>query len=183
MKLKYFALICLLASLFSCRTANVHVEYNTEVDFFKFRTYNWLPREKVSNKNFSSLKDQKIQSKIEALLSEKQLSKSDKPDVFIAVNITEKEKAHISPRFGAGYYPYRSWGYHGFYRYEVDEYTEYTIFIAVVDPKTKKALWDGSVKDWNYQGITDETLNEVLRGILDKYPPVAEDAYEEVPVD
>ena len=183
MKLKYFFLICLTASLFSCRTTNVHVEYNTEVDFFKFRTYNWLPKEKVSNKSYYSLKEQKIQVKIESLLSEKHLSKSDKPDIFIAVNVTEKEKAHFSPRFGGGYYPHRHWGYHGFYNYDVDEYTEYTIFVAVVDPKSKKALWEGSVKDWNYQGMTDETLDEILKGILAKYPPIAEDAYSEVPVD
>jgi len=180
MNFKYFFLACLIASLFSCRTAHVHVEYNQEIDFFKFRTYNWLPKQSGKDKSFYSLKEQKIQSKIESLLSEKQLSKNEKPDVLIAVNVTEKEKVHYSPRFGAGYYPSRYWGYHGFYRYDVDEYTEYTIFVAVVDPKTKKALWEGSVKDWNYQGISDENLDKILKGILDKYPPISEDAYQEV---
>ena len=180
MKPQYLLIVCLTASLFSCRTARVHVEYNNEVDFFKFRTYNWLPRKGAEDKSYYSLKEQKIQSKLEGLLSEKQLHKSDKPDVLIAVNITEKEKVHFNPRFGAGYYPSRYWGYHGFYRYDVDEYTEYTIFVALVDPKTRKALWEGSVKDWNYQGISEESLNEILKAIIDKYPPIAEGAYQEV---
>lgn len=181
MKLHIFLMICLTAGLFSCRSVNVHVEYNSEVDFFKFKTYNWLPGKDPGSKSYLSLKEQKIQAKVGELLSEKHLTRSDNPDVFIAVNITEKEKTHFNPRFGAGYYPSRYWGYHGFYSYDVDEYTEYTIFVAVVDPKTRKALWEGSVKDWNYQRISEENLNEILKGILDKYPPIAEDAYQEVP--
>ncbi|MCM8527824.1 MAG: DUF4136 domain-containing protein [Lentisphaeraceae bacterium] len=178
MKTKFLVLAVLISSLFSCQSTPVKVEYNDSVDFFQFRTFNWLPRSQAQ-KDYYTVKEQKIQEKVESLLQEKQLTKSDKPDVQVAINVTEKEKVYYYPRHSFGHF-YDHWGYSSFYRYEPEYYTEYTIFIALVDPKTKKALWEGSARNWNFEKISDEKLDKLLSAILAKYPPIAENAYQDV---
>lgn len=178
MKLRFILLLFGAFTLFSCRTTQVKVEYNDKVDFFKFRTFNWLPRS-GAQKEYLSVKEQKVFDTVEDLLQEKYLSKSDKPDLHVAINVTEKDKVLYYPRHSFGHYDHH-WGYSSFNTYEPEVYTEYTIFIALVDPKSKKAVWEGSSKNSNFENISDEKLNEVLSAILSKYPPVAENAYEEV---
>lgn len=179
MKLRLTLLFFTTFTLFSCRTTQVKVDYNEDIDFFKFKTFNWLPRSGVQ-KGYFTVKEQRISQKVESLLQEKQLSKSDKPDLLIAINVTEKDKVYYYPRHSFGHYNDYHWGYSSFHSYEPEVYTEYTIFIALVDPKTKKAVWEGSSKNSNFENISDEKLNEVLSAILSKYPPISENAYEEV---
>ena len=180
---RLFLLTFISFTLFSCRTVDVNVDYNDKIDFFQFRTFNWLPRT-GKDKDFSSVREQKILSQVESLLLAKQLNKSDKPDVLVAINVSQKDKVHYYPRHRYGHF--RSFGgyaYGGFYAYEADEYTEYSVLVAIIEPKTKKALWEGSINNWSYQGVSDEKLNKLLSQILSKYPPIAENAYSDVPLD
>lgn len=179
MKIKLTLLVLGAFVLLSCRTTQVKVDYNDSVDFFKFRSFNWLPRS-GTQKEYVSVKEQKIFDTIENLLQEKQLQKSDKPDLLVAVNVTEKDKVYYYPRHSFGHFHDYRWGYSSFHTYEPEVYTESTIFIALVDPQSKKAVWEGSSKSSNFENISDEKLKRILTAILTKYPPVAENAYEEV---
>ena len=178
MKKKLLLLALFVFTLFSCQSTAVKVEYNDTVDFFKYRTFNWLPRS-AAKKDYYTVKEQKILTKVESLLQEKHLTKSDTPDLQVAINVSEKEKVHYYPRHSFGHF-HDHWGYSSFYSYDPEYYTEYTIFIALVDPKTKKALWEGSAKDWDFDKISDQRLDEILTAILAKYPPIAENAYQDV---
>lgn len=176
---KVILTILVTAILASCRSIDVHVEYNNEVDFFKFRTFDWMPMSIANDsKNFQSLKNQSIKNSLKEILAEKNLTRSDKADLLIAVNITEKEKVYYTSR--NNFYGYYRWGYQGFNTYEPEYYKVSTLFIAMVDPATKKAVWEGTVEDWQYESMSEEKRNRLLRALLEKYPPMATGAYQEV---
>lgn len=172
-----FLLIALIGA--SCQTADVRIEYNKEVDFFKYRTFNWLPGKEVKDtKGFQSLKSQKVKNVIQSLLAEKGIVQAEKADLLVAINVTEKEKVYYTSR--NNFYGYRYWGYYGFRTYEPEYYTVSTLFVALVEPDTKKAVWEGSVEDWQYSSMSNEKMEKLLRALFDKFPPVAENAYQEV---
>lgn len=172
-----FLLIALIGA--SCQTADVRIEYNKEVDFFKYRTFNWLPGKEVKDtKGFQSLKSQKVKNVIQSLLAEKGIVRAEKADLLVAINVTEKEKVYYTSR--NNFYGYRYWGYYGFRTYEPEYYTVSTLFVALVEPDTKKAVWEGSVEDWQYSSMSNEKMEKLLRALFDKFPPVSENAYQEV---
>ncbi len=179
MKIKLLLLCTAFTVLCSCNSARVNVEYNPEVDFFKFKTYQWFAAKDTNTKDYTSLKEQKISSVIRETLAEKGLHMAKTADVLVAVNLIEKEKVHYSRVRTGIHYPYY-WGYHGYWDYEPDYYTESTLIVAIVDPKSKKALWEGSVTDWNFDRISDEEMTKLIGELLKHYPPVLSDAYSEV---
>ena len=178
---KFLLTVVTAVSLCSCQQAEVNVEFNKNIDFFQFKTFSWLSIEEQKNKNYTSLKEQSLGTLIQHILAERGLYlKEDKPDVLVAVNLIEKEKVHFTPRFtGRHHRGYWGWSSHWNY-YEPDYYLESTLVVAVIDPKTKKALWEGSVVDWDYAGVSDEEMEQMIRALLENYPPANSEMYTPV---
>ena len=166
----------LAVSLCSCQNVQVDVEYNEDVDFFKYKTFQWLSVKDQKNKDYTSLKEQRIGNVIREVLADKGVHFSkEKADVYIAVNIIEQEKVYYTQN-----YYHRRWGYHGFWDYEPEYYTESTLVIAFVEPETKRAVWEGSVTDWHFEKLKPEEMTKLIQEVLKEYPPTDTSAYESV---
>jgi hypothetical protein len=182
MKFKFLLLSVVLSLLCSCRTAEVHVEYNEDVDFLNFKTFKWLNSTDSKDKEYTSLKEQRIGSIIQNVLAERGLHFSEKADVLVAVNVVEKEKVYYSQNYHRSpsvWGHYGHWGYHGSWASEPEYYTESTLVIALVDPKDKKALWEGRVKDWHFDRLTKEEMLKLISAMLKHYPPIGGEIVQE----
>ena len=181
MPIKFIIILASVLCICSCQQAHVNVNYNKDVDFFKYKTYDWLSAAQQSNKQYTSLKEQQVRKVVLNVLSEKSLHrKAEKPDVLVAVHFVEKEKVHYSPRFSHHYDCH--WGFHSTWRhYEPDYFLETTLVIAFVDPKSKESLWEASVEDWSYTGASSEVIEKMIRALLENYPPTDTEAYVPVP--
>ena len=130
-------LLVLFAVLCSCQTVRVKVDYNDQVDFFDFKTYAWLNSSEKNDKGYVGMGEQSIKIMLQKSLDEKGLSEvaKDKADVLIAVNVIEKDKVYYSTHYIPGFYHYGRWGYNHHWM-DVDQYTESTIVLAFIDPKS-----------------------------------------------
>src|SRR5207302_7301501 len=70
---------------------------------------------------------------------------SDAPDFLVAYYASAKEKLQINDwGYGYGVYPrWWGWGAGVAPQETVDQYTEGTVIVDVIDPRTKELLWRG----------------------------------------
>ena len=165
-------IVGICAILCSCQSVRVKVNYNEQVDFFDFKNYAWFEAPKENDKGYVSMEDQAVQNMISKSLDEKGLTEveRDKADILIAVNVKEKDKVYYA-NIPYSYYSYGRWGYSRHW-VEPEEYTESTIVLAFIDPKTKKALWEGVSKNTSFSSISEENLQKIIDSFLNYYPPL-----------
>ena len=112
-------------------------------------------------------------------LDRRGLSYSDSPDLLVNFYIHTKEKitSRSVPIMG-GYYAFRdpfydTWGGYGGYETRIDQYTEGTLNIDVVDAKAGKLVWEGSivgpVKDNAIRNL-EQSVDEAVAAILEGFP-------------
>ena len=102
----------------------------------------------------------------------KGFSKSETPDVLISIFTKERERVDVYQNYGFGmgwgWNPYWGMGYNRTYTTP-----EGTLFIDIIDAKTKELVWQGEgtgylTKDVNQK---DERIKEFVDKILAQYPP------------
>src|SRR6266852_6861861 len=105
---------------------------------------------------------------------------SDSPDFAVAYYASTKDKLDVSYfDYGYSYYP-RWWGGMGpgwaAANPMVTQYTEGTVIVDVIDPKTKELLWRGqgvaAVSDNEAQ--YEQDLMKTVTAILARFPPAAQ---------
>lgn len=172
-------LLILFAVLCSCQTVSVKVDYNDQVDFFDFQTFAFLESPKKNDKGYVSMGDQTAQMMIRKALEQKGVSQVEgaKADILVALNVTEKDKVYYS-NVHPGYYSYGRWGYSAYHWSQPEEYTESTIVLAFIDPKTKKALWEGICKNSSFDTISEKNLQKIVDAFFNYYPPLPGDDFK-----
>ena len=113
-------------------------------------------------------------------LDHRGLTYSNSPDLMVNfyINTKEKIRSRSVPTMGGGYYGYRdpfydTWGGYGGYETRIDQYTEGTLNIDIVDSKSKKLVWEGAIAG----RVTDsaireleKTIDNAVAAIMGSYP-------------
>jgi hypothetical protein len=171
--MKYLFLLIASSFLFSCKSTRVNVQYNEEVDFLALQSYAWMEPVKDDSPGYISIQSQLMRKTLAETLSAKgvfEVAKGKKPDVLLALTVAEQEKVfwvdNASP-----YYYNRGWGYYNRFS-SPTYYNEATIILAFVDPASKQALWQASLKDSSYENALPEHLQKIADALLRNYPPL-----------
>ena len=109
----------------------------------------------------------------------KQFSKSENPDVLINIFTKERERVNVYNNMGWGYGFGWGWGWGpgwgmGMGFTQTTTTPEGTLYIDIVDAKTKELVWQGIGTGYlttNFEK-KDERIAEFVSKILEKYPPV-----------
>jgi hypothetical protein len=151
------------------------------VDFSQYKTFGYFSTLSTDNPQYQSLVSNFLKVAVAQELVVRGLDHDEEnPDLRVNfyINTKDKIKTRSVPTAGGGYYDYRDpfydpWGGYGgmgvTYQTQVDQYTEGTLNIDVVDSKTNKLVWEGSVvgrlteKDVrNMEQTVDEAVAEVM---------------------
>jgi hypothetical protein len=160
-------------------TPNTFVNADPTVDFSTYNSYGLYSELSTDNANYESLESSFLKVAVAQQLDMRGLSYSNDPDLMINfyINTQEKIRSRSVPTMG-GYYGYRdpfydTWGGYGGYETRIDQYTEGTLNIDVVDAKTKKLVWEGAVAG----RVTDSKLRELektidnaVAAVMDRFP-------------
>ncbi|HZW78396.1 MAG TPA: DUF4136 domain-containing protein [Flavobacteriaceae bacterium] len=169
--LKMLSLILVLA-LTSCSTVKVATDYDKEVNFDNYRTYAFY-KPGIDKAEISDLDKKRILRAIDAELTEKGLTKTDKPDLLISIFTKENQRVDVyNNNFGYGWYWNPYW-YSG-YGTSVSRTPEGTLFIDIIDAKTNNLIWQGmGTADLIANNIDkkEARIREIVNKILEKYPP------------
>ncbi|OSY87299.1 lipoprotein [Tenacibaculum holothuriorum] len=177
MKLVKPLLLFLTLSLFTaCSSVKVATDYDTKVNFNEYKTFAFY-KTGIDKAPISDLDKKRIMRAVEAELIAKGMTKSSNPDVLVSLFTKSRERININENnfgYGWGWHPWM-WG--GPNRINVNQYTEGTLFLDIIDAKKKELVWQGigsgALKMSNMEK-REARIKEFVKEIMAKYPPGSE---------
>lgn len=185
MKKIFFLLFILPFILSSCSSTKVFSDYDPNVDFKQFKTFNFLPWNKQSDEILSDFDKRRFQDAItyemEKIGYQKVEANADlSVNIFIIIDQKTGTSAYTdyyTSGVGVGYY-YGPWGYNypgGVSAYTTIhsyDYKEGTLILDLLDNTKKQLAWQGTAKktiDSNPKSI-DEGIKKVISKLFEKFP-------------
>ena len=171
---KITAVLLLLALGFtSCSTVQVASDYDQQVNFNQYKSFAFF-KPGIDKAEISDLDKKRILRAIEEEMLAKGFTKSEEPDVLVSIFTKTNENINIyQNRYGYGY----GWGWNPWYwgagANTVTTTSEGTLYIDLIDAKSKELVWQGMgtaalAKEVNRK---QERINEIVEKIMEKYPP------------
>ena len=169
----------LVFGLFSCSSIKVATDYDTKVDFSKYKTFAFY-KSGIDQAKISDLDKKRILRAIETELLAKGFIKSNEPDLLVSLFTKSRNKVNISQNnlgygFGWGWNPWM-WNTMNT-NVNIDQYTEGTLFIDFIDKERNELVWQGigtaALRGENPQE-REERINLIVKEIIKRYPPSEE---------
>lgn len=172
--MKKFLFLFLIAGIVACSTVKTTVDYDSQADFAKYKTYSLL--EDNLTEMVGQLNRNRIISALESELANKGFSKADEPDILVDVHIKSEQKVEATATTTGG--GYGRWGGYGGYsttQVNYDEYTVGSMFITMIDNASQNVVWQGvgnkTVDENASPEKRDENITYAIQQILANYPP------------
>jgi hypothetical protein len=184
----------ILAAIFlcminSCSTLKVSCDYDQNAKFDTYKTFEFS--EMALYFPIEDLSREILLSAIEDEMKQKGFTKAENADIMIDLQLNTQEKASVSsyPTGDVGGYGYGyggGFGYGSGYAYAwgsgfttsaiyVDHYADGTLFIDMIDTKTKQLVWQGRGKgsiDPDADELKRDTnIRKAVNYIFSRYPP------------
>jgi hypothetical protein len=166
----------LAALLFaSCSSVNVATDYREDVDFFAYRTFDWMkgPQGLQSSMRVGPTMDNRIKRAIEAELIAKGLQRSlggRRPDLLVVYHTA------MNADIDRTYYDVWGYGRRGRWRHGtvvvVDRQARGTMVIDLVDRRDNELVWRGTATGVvSSRSEARKRVFEAVARILEAYPP------------
>jgi hypothetical protein len=163
----------LLFILTSCSSVRVNVDYDKKANFESYKTYAYL-KSAVDKVEISDLDKKRILHSIEDAIVTKGLTKSETPDILVSIFTKENQRVDVYHNsgfgwgMGWGYSPYMGLGFNSTYITP-----EGTLYIDLIDAKTKELVWQGEGNGYLTKNSQkkDARIKEFVDKILSQYPP------------
>ncbi len=156
--------------LSACSSVRVAADYDTQVDFSKYKTFAFY-KTGIDKAPISDLDKKRIMRAIEGALIEKGMTKSSSPDILVSLFTKSRERINVNDNwFGGFWYPW----YYGPNPVTVSRYTEGTLFVDLLDASNKELVWQGiGTGALNLENVKrkKERIKEFVNKIMTNYPP------------
>ena len=171
--MKIVTFIVPLLLFVGCSTLNVSVDYDETYDFKSAKSFAIDSGKKSATHTlFSSRVVSALKNELE-LKNYKNVSKEE-ADLIFVFSANAKDKSDTQVSYGLS--GYRGFGYGGMMMAtsHTYEYTEGTLVIDALSPKSKKVVWRGvGVKELREQETPQErteAVNAAVKKIMEKFP-------------
>lgn len=168
--LKLFITISFL-SLASCTSVRVNADYDKKANFESYKTYAYF-KSGIDQAEISDLDKKRILYAIDDVMATKGFAKSETPDLLISIFTKEREVVDVYQNYGFGW----GWGWGpgwGMGYSRAITTPEGTLFIDIIDAKTKELIWQGQGTGYLSSNTDkkEERIKEFVSKILEQYPP------------
>ena len=175
-------------ALTACSSLKTNTDFDPEVSFDQYKTFAWVEKKNDdSTYHLDGLMDQRVRAAVNSELVQKGMTAADAASADLLVNyITKVDKKINVDTFNTnfGYNPYYGsrwgggWGAGMQTQTTVREYDVGTLMVDLIDNKTAKLVWRGTVADTiRYKKTPEERvaiINEAIAAVMVNYPPKAE---------
>ncbi|GAB3541923.1 DUF4136 domain-containing protein [Spirosoma fluminis] len=177
----------LLAIIYSC-APRVVVDSNSRVNFSKYKTFAWMDSDVKAGQNplyYSQLATENVENTMSKVLTDKGLKQvNSRPDLIVGYHFFVEDKTRTVSTPNSPYYgPYLGWGRWGYggwgpgwwgwgsQQYTQEQYKAGTLVVDMVDARTRKLVWRGSVQNavGDPARIAAQLSKEAER-IVEKFP-------------
>lgn len=176
--------LLLLILLSSCSSVKVSADYDSNVNFGKYKTFAFF-KTGIDKAEISDLDKRRILRAIETELINKGLTKSEEPDLLISLFTASQQRVDVyNNYYGYGGWGWGGWGpYGGYYgpgwgwgwnqQPSVSTSTEGQLFIDLIDADKKELVWQGLGTGYLTRNMEkkDALIKEFVTKIMAKYPP------------
>jgi hypothetical protein len=171
-------LLTLVILFSSCSAVKVAVDYDSKVDFKKYKTFAFY-KTGIDKAKISDLDKKRILRAIESELSLLGLVKSENPDMLVSIFTKSREKVDVNQNnnFGYGFgWGWNPWMWNGMNNnsMNISQYTEGTLFIDFIDKQKKELVWQGvgtgALKIQNLEK-KEARVKEFVKEIVSKFSP------------
>ncbi len=178
MKVLKFLPVLFLFVFASCSTVRVATDYDRDANFDNYASFAFY-KPGIDKAKISDLDKKRILRAIESQLTSKGMIKTQNPSLLVSIFTKERERVNMyNNHFGYGW-GWHPWWYGGYYGSHVSSKTEGTLYIDLIDAKTKELVWQGIgtsnlITSSNIEK-KEERIREIVSEILAKYPPGSEE--------
>ena len=173
---RLFAAALLVVFASGCSSqSKLRSAYDDAVDFSQYNTYNYIEGAGPNADGYQSLFTQYMVTAIDKEMAARGYTMSNNPDLLVNFNaiLQDKTKVTTSPSmYSGGYYGYRRGYYDPWVGYgygtetHVSQYTEGTFNIDLIDPRTKRLVWEAV----GVGRITDDTFENLEQKVAEGVP-------------
>lgn len=179
-----FTLITVFVS--SCVSVRVVADYDNKASFDVYKSFAFF-KPGIDKAEISDLDKKRILRAINNELIDKGFSKSETPDLLISIFTKENDRVDVyNTGFGGfgGFGGFRGFGGFGFFNpyyggfggfnNTVTTRTEGSLYIDIIDAKTKELVWQGKGTGFLTNTSVEKKearINEFVNEILEQYPP------------
>jgi len=178
--LKTIAIASMLLALAACAsTPNTMSNADPTVDFSQYRTFGFFEPLATDDAGYESLVSNFLKVSMAQELAKRGLDFAENPDLKVNFYINTKEKMRTYTVPSMGYYGFRDpffydpWPAYPPHETRIDQYTEGTLNIDVVDAKRNKLVWEGMasgrVTDTAIRQL-EKTVDDAVAAIMTDFP-------------
>lgn len=149
------------------------------VDFTQFKTFGYFETLSTDNEQYQSLVSNFLMVAVAQEFDKRGFTHAADPEVLVNfyIHTQEKVRSRSVPTAGA-YYGYRDpfydpWVGYGGYETRIDQFTEGTLNIDVVDAASNKLIWEGSivgrVTDADIRNL-EQTIDNAVAAVMANFP-------------
>jgi hypothetical protein len=156
----------------------IAVDTAQNIDFSKYRTYAWMKSDVKAGENplyYNEIASRNVEQTVENELTTKGLRKVKRTRTVATNN--GPYRPFYGPYYGWGRWGYAGWGpgwwgWNNFGpQYQQEQYQAGTLVVDMVDYRTKRLVWRGSVQNAvNDPARIGNQLAREVRRIVDKFP-------------
>ena len=170
----------MMLGLAACATGpTVTADYDRSANFASYRTFGFYSPLGTDQSGYQSLVTQTIKSAVRAQMESRgYVHTESNPDLLVNFNaklarqtqVTQMPTTSMYYGYRRGYYG--GWGGYG-YETRVDQYTEGTLNIDIVDAKRQQLVWEGVAVGRVTKKTQDErqaAINAAIAEVFAKYP-------------
>lgn len=181
--MKKLIIAAAVLALSACSSMSTNWDFDPAASFTQYKTYAWVEKKNdETGYHLDGLMDQRVRDAIEAELNQKGFTKSEAGSADMLVNyLTKVDKKINVDTFNTnyGYNPYwgPGWGWGGQMQTQttVREYEVGTLIVDLVDNKSGRLVWRGSVadtiRDKNTPQEREAKVREAISSVMMNYPP------------
>ncbi len=191
-KMKFVLPLIALVMLSSCVSVRVISDYDREASFTTYTTYAYY-KTGIDRAQISDLDKKRILKAIDTEMAAKGFVKAERPDLLISIFTKEREQVDVYNnnfgwgwgwgwggfgRFGGFYNPWiwgPGWGWGGGFGPNVSTRTEGSLYIDLIDARSKELVWQGrgigTLNNTDNIEKKEKRIREFVSEILSAYPP------------
>lgn len=176
---KFLPVMALMLFLASCSSVQVAYDYDKKVDFDNYKSYAYL-KEGIDKLKMNDLDKKRILNAIDQSLEGQGYNKVSTDPSFVINIYTKAEKQYdvTSTNYYGGGFGYYGWGwgpYWGPSSTYVTTNIEGTLYIDILDTKTKTLVWQGVGSGYVDKDASSEQkdirVQQFVQKILAQFPP------------
>jgi hypothetical protein len=163
-------------------TPNTISNVAPDADFSRYSSFGFLDVLSTDKESYESMESNFLKVAVAQELDRRGLTYAESPDLLVNfyIHTQEKVRSRSVPTTGA-YYGYRDpfydpWGGYDIgmtYETRIDQFTEGTLNIDVVDAATRKLVWEGAVSGRITQRDLENletTIDEAVAAVMADFP-------------